>query len=84
MRSFMLPVGLAHSSLAITRPAPGGTTFFNSINGVFPIAERIFIIHLYYCLGLIQHKLVDEFQQRLNLMGDVFLNPARGHWQQPG
>jgi hypothetical protein len=42
MRSFMLPVGLADSSLAITRPNPAGTTLRSSTKGVLSIASRIF------------------------------------------
>ena len=40
-RSFMLPVGLAYSSLATTRALPAGTTRRSSTSGVFPIALRI-------------------------------------------
>src|SRR5262249_12804316 len=38
-RSFMLPVGLADSSLAITRAAPRGTIRRSSTIGVRPIAS---------------------------------------------
>src|SRR5580765_3821319 len=37
IRSFMLPVGLAHSSFASTRADPLGTTLRSAINGVPPI-----------------------------------------------
>src|SRR4030095_4310762 len=40
MRSFMLPVGFAHSSLATTRAEPAGTIFFNSTSGVLPMPPR--------------------------------------------
>src|SRR5688572_19364943 len=37
MRSFMLPVGFAHSSLTSTRAAPRGTTLRSSTSGVLPM-----------------------------------------------
>ncbi len=51
IRSFMLPVGLAHSSLAMTRADPGGTTRTNSTSGVFPMPasappRAVSMIHL--------------------------------------
>src|SRR5688500_18518236 len=40
MRSFMLPVGLAHSSLTRTRADPGGTTRRSDTKGVLPMPPR--------------------------------------------
>ena len=40
MRSFMLPVGFAHSSLTRIRADPGGTTRWSETSGVFPMPPR--------------------------------------------
>src|SRR3989304_7785553 len=50
-RSFILPVGFSHSSLAKTLPQSGGTTLRSCTNDVLPIACRMLQLLLMLITG---------------------------------